>query len=491
MGVGDAVDKLLETKPSPSPPLLHRPEGEPDVPVGETWVNAGYPASGGPFRGQSLGGWFYKWLNTGEANIQSQMTLFWINYFGFRSSQDFRAVYKRMELFQSEGTLNLKTMLDKMCIDPSMLYHLDGHSNHKNSPNENFAREFLELYTMEKGDQIGPDDYSNYTESDVHELARAFTGWRKTDYFRNATPVPIESEFFMDRHDTGVKQLSYHFNNAVIENEGDQEYKRVLDIVFDHPAVALAFSRRIYRFFVHYKIDDWVEENIISPLAETLRFNGYDIRPMLSQLFKSAHFYDKLIRNAITKHPIDLELSVMRPFGGMEHVDFPTLKQEYGTYSSQGNDTAILEMNFIRAPTVAGWPAYYQSPTYYRVWMSPSALQQRKRLTDRLTHYSYSTHGLAHQLNWRGYMAGLGEPSNINRVIDDSALVFLCRPLTEPERQELRDLLLPGGLPDFEWTDLYEEYVANPDETQVRRSFEDRIRDFIRGIFNKFEFQLK
>ena len=105
-----------------------------------------------------------------------------------------------------------------------MLDFLNGRQNTRNSPNENFAREFLELCTIGKGPDLGGGDYTNYTEQDVTELARAFTGWR-TRYFNTTTPGQMAESYYQDnRHDNTVKTLSHRFNNAQIQGNNGDEY---------------------------------------------------------------------------------------------------------------------------------------------------------------------------------------------------------------------------------------------------------------------------
>ena len=141
----------------------------------------------------------------------------------------------------------------------------------------NFARELLELFTVGKGELAGPGDYTTFTEQDVIEVARVMTGWRVR--FRGDDGQMPRAEFNPFQHDEEPKQLSPRFDNAVIENNDEQEYSDLIDVIFESPEAALHICRKLYRWFVYYKIDDDVELNIINPMAQILVDNNYEIAP--------------------------------------------------------------------------------------------------------------------------------------------------------------------------------------------------------------------
>ena len=119
----------------------------------------------------------------------------------------------------------------------------------------------MELFTLGKGEQAGPGDYTTFTEGDVKEVAKCLTGW--IDVRAN---LPIRSEYRLNRHDTTNKVLSHRFNNVVINNAEDQEYKNLIDTIFTRDEVALFISRKIFRWFVSSKINDEIESQVIVPL---------------------------------------------------------------------------------------------------------------------------------------------------------------------------------------------------------------------------------
>ena len=178
------------------------------APFGTTWVNSVLPVD--PVqaddtiiaRRNSMRSWFAKRINSEQLNapsIAEKMCFFWHNHFSTRMENEHRISYDYYTLIKSFALGNFRELIKQMTIDCNMLKFLNNDTNTKNSPNENFARELLELYTIGKGPQIGPGDYSNYTEDDVAAAARILTGWKVREY-RSSTSHPY-SEYHSPDHD--------------------------------------------------------------------------------------------------------------------------------------------------------------------------------------------------------------------------------------------------------------------------------------------------
>ena len=187
---------------------------------------------------------------------------------------------------------NFKTFVYDMGLTPAMLKYLDGESNRVGAPNENYARELLELFTM---GPTAPDGTPNYTETDVAEIARALTGWVVTDDFH--------VEFDESRHDAGMKSF--------LGRQGMYGYDQVIDILFEERAHAIAhhLSRHLYCFFVRPLPD----ESVVSDLADVLLDNNFEIKPALQVLFSSTHFYDEANRARASKAPWNTSRVVCAP----------------------------------------------------------------------------------------------------------------------------------------------------------------------------------
>jgi uncharacterized protein (DUF1800 family) len=173
-GLNATVSALLQT-PVIDQPLSYDP-AETIVPMGTTWVTAVYPANATQAqlvenaRIKSLGAWMLKRLNTEPGTIAEKICLFWHNHFGATAGNDSRGTYNYLMTIRQHSLGNVKQLVKDITIDPNMLLFLNGGTNNVFSPNENYARELLELFTIGKGPQIGPGDYSYYTEGVVVSL---------------------------------------------------------------------------------------------------------------------------------------------------------------------------------------------------------------------------------------------------------------------------------------------------------------------------------
>ena len=186
-----------------------------------------------------------------------------------------------------------------------MLRYLNGYVNTASAPDENYARELQELFTLGKGPAV------QYTEADVRTAARVLTGWRinTTNY---------TSYFDATRHDTAAKVFSSFYGGKTITGKtgaaGATETDELIDMIFLKDEVSKFICRRLYRWFVYYKIDAAVELNIIEPLAKIFRDNNYEIKPVMRALLQSEHFYDVLNQGCLIKSPVDLIVGHLREF---------------------------------------------------------------------------------------------------------------------------------------------------------------------------------
>jgi len=489
-GMNSTVELLLSSSPPSPPPIVYSPISEPNLEVGETWVTAPHPTGGGKLRHQSLTGWFYLNVMLAPLGIREKMCVFWLNYFGMSGVRDPRSMYKSMSMFLENGTGNFRTMIERITVDPSMLEFLNGEINNKRNPNENYARELLELFTIQKGAQVAPGDYTTYTEQDVTELARALTGWKNLDFVFSDDDTPIDSYFDEENHDTDTKQLSHRFGNARIENAGAEEYKVVIDIIMQQPETARAFCREIYRYFVFYDITPEVEQNVISPLAELFRSVDFEIAPVLSSLLKSEHFYDMQIRGAMIKNPLDFVANIFRPFGEFSHIQFPTIVERYTAAIKHDRWCRDLQMSYNDLPTVSGWLAYYQAPNYYRNWISTSTIQRRFSLVKLFMAPNYHVNNFRLPTNWRDFLASLSDPYSVNDVLNDIIVSFFPREISPTQFNVLKQALL-GAQDDDEWRVQYGAYLANVEENSVTFTFERRLFQLFTIIFGMPEGQLQ
>ena len=155
-----SLDVLFQPLGPPPPPLNLSFEDDPEVPIGVTWVDKGVSQNVNGYRTASLRGWSFELMLTGSLNIREKMTMFWHNHFVTSDINDPRYSYKYIELLRSNALGNFKQLTKDVTIDPAMLNYLNGRDNTKQAPNENYARELMELFTLGKGISAGPGDYT-------------------------------------------------------------------------------------------------------------------------------------------------------------------------------------------------------------------------------------------------------------------------------------------------------------------------------------------
>src|SRR5688572_10041187 len=303
-GMEVTIQKLFATSPAPDPPINYNEPDDHNVPIGETWINAAIaPDLNYPQR--SIRGWQMSLQLSEGVSLREKMVLFWHNHFVTGVTNIPKLTYQYVKLLRDNAFGNFRTLVEEITVNPLMLEYLNGNENNKNAPNENYARELLELFTIGKGEQAGPGDYTNYTEEDIKEIARALTGW-VIDFSKYALAGDLPPAIFRpNRHDTESKTLSHRFGNAVIDNLGDQEYKKVIDIILARDEVSRFMARNIYRWFVYYNIDAEIESSVIEPLAEIFRNENYEIVPVVAALLSSEHFYHENAIGAMIKSPVD------------------------------------------------------------------------------------------------------------------------------------------------------------------------------------------
>ena len=234
--------------------------------------------------------------------------------------------YDYMSLLNFYAMGNIKTFAKKITLDNAMLRYLDNTENNADNPNENYAREFLELFTILKGPQISEEDYTNYTELDVQQAAKVFTGFKKMSdrsIIDPDTNIPIGYNN-VNKHDTSDKVFSSAFNNHVITGQSTQdgmtqELNDFVEMIFTQEETAKAYCRKLYRFFVKSEWNESVESEIIAPLAQELISNNFELLPTVTTLLCSEHFFDEdtndnsdEIIGSIVKSPLQLLKSPSR-----------------------------------------------------------------------------------------------------------------------------------------------------------------------------------
>jgi hypothetical protein len=277
----------------------------------------------------------YWWANRMVASprpLQEKMALFWHGHFASNEAKvrDYRKLLGQLELYQKQGTGNFRDLTVAIAQDPGMLEFLDAGVNVKGASNENFAREVMELFTMGVG---------HYTEKDIREAARAFTGWNFVD---------LKFVVNKDQHDDGEKTF--------LGKTGRFDGVDVIDIIMQQPATADYIAGKIYRFFVRQELSPELQKQ----LGATLRDAHYEIAPLLEKIFLSRDFYSQASVGVQIKSPVELAVSTYRKLGLSGAPGVPDFNLS----------TAALGQQLFSPPTVAGW-AGGQS------WITPGLLLER------------------------------------------------------------------------------------------------------------------
>src|SRR6185503_6170507 len=298
MSMSQAVDQLLTVPATAPPPPVKNYNNtniaatDPDyaIPMGQTWVNTNTVDAEGQRR-TSLKAWWMGLMIGQQRNILEKMTLFWQNHFSIETNDLGRMIwaYNNNALCRKYALGNFKQFTRDMTLDAGMLRYLNGYLNISTAPDENYGRELQELFTL------GKENNPNYVEDDVKKAARVLTGWKI-----NANTNTYS--FTASQHDTASKQFSSFYNNTVITGRsgataGDLELTDLINMIFSKSTEVSRFIvRKLYRYFVYYKIDSATEASVIAPLAQLLVSNNWEIKPVLSALFKSEHFFDTVNR---------------------------------------------------------------------------------------------------------------------------------------------------------------------------------------------------
>lgn len=489
--IQQAVDDGLETTiatlfsaPAPvDPPIYFDFEDDPLAANGETWVDIPFDEDIDDLpkaRAKSLSAWWYKQMNQNDQTITEKLTLFWHNHFVVSDSDNANLDWQYLNKLRNFALGNFRELTKEITIDRSMLFFLNGNSNFKDEPNENYARELLELFTIGKGPLVGVGDYTNFTEQDIAAMARALTGWSaETEDDPNAI-------FVEDEHDSTPKILSYRFDNATIQNDGDVEYQTVIDIIFEKEEVARHICRRLYVWFIHYHITDTIESEIIAPMAQILLDNDYEIQPALEALLKSEHFFDPAERGCMIKNTFDFFYSSFNTFHVAPPVD---IMEEYQMWDDWDREFKNLDMSVFNVPSVAGWKAYHQAPVFYRDWVNSASAVIRKRLMPKfngvIQNVSLDTKGY----DWINFISILDNPLEVNEMIDEICQLIYPRPMIDEQKTFFKDALIPG-LPDFEWNVEYSDYLSDPTDEIKREALENKLHDMFMIMMQVPEFQM-
>ncbi|MEZ4857511.1 MAG: DUF1800 domain-containing protein [Flavobacteriaceae bacterium] len=355
--------------------------------------------------------------------LRGRLTEFWVNHFVTELETYFYAPYlfQYYNVCETYALGNFKDFVNAVGINPAMLLYLNGFENTNVNPNENYARELYELFTLGEG--------NGYTEVDIVETSKALTGYNHmtepggTIYFDNST--------FLDG------------NKTIFGQTGNWGYEEVIDLLFQEKGDLIApyICRKLYQYFVSPDVDATIETNIITPLSQTFISNNFELVPVLKQLFKSEHFFDERATGVVIKSPFDLI------FNFVNESEFP--------YNDELMEAFIyfagtLGQNIYNPPNVAGWQRDED-------WISTSTLTGRWQLFQA---YLGTLLGNGQEETFREFARDLSnnsiDPEYITRVIVD---YFNCKELYTPSDYDIATDIFKWEVPQ----NYYDEGLWNLD----------------------------
>lgn len=310
--------------------------------------------------------WLRHMINTTRP-LQEKIALFWHGIFatGYTKLFQGRAMLNQIEMFRRYGLGSFRALLLQVSKDPTMIFWLDNNGNHKEAVNENYGRELLELFSMGVG---------NYTEDDIRQASRAFTGWTVRDNPYHATKAEANSpwpygdlapQFQFDPDDHDDEEKTFLGETGAL-NGGD-----IIDIICRQPATARFVSRHLYTFFVadEPQVPAWNitpprDPDAIEALSEAYFSNNYDIRSVLRVLFNSDFFKQAVFKKI--KSPTELVVGTSRITGGYE---FPSMNDV-----NLKSATIMMGQELLEPPSVEGWHTGEE-------WINTASLVNRVNFT--------------------------------------------------------------------------------------------------------------
>ena len=352
------------------------------------------------------------WLRrTITHGFHQKMTMFWHDHFAAEKNVYVCNSYawKYYKLLNQFAFGNFRSFVEEMGLTEAILVYLNGNLNVVGSPNENYARELMELFTMGEG--------NGYTQLDIAEVAKALTGYRVGMYECN--PKSFDPQY----HDDTVK--------TIFGQTGNFNYDDVHEMIFTlrSQQIATYICTKLYQFFVYNEVD----ENIVAGMAETFINSNWEVTPVITQLLKSEHFFENVFIGSKIKSPVDLISQLFVSAGFDVDIDlYPgvLVHYQYITYD--------MGLELLNPPNVAGWPGN-------RFWLNENSLAYRWSHCHIILN-NYMIDGGRERL--RQLAIDLSESISDPAIIASSFVDhFLSIPL-EPELKEVATLYLKAGIPE-------------------------------------------
>ena len=397
--------------------------------------------------------WMYRMITT-RCPLEEKVALFFHSLFatGYAKLNQARVLANQIDMFRQFGLGSFRDLLIELSKDPAMIIWLDNNDNHKGAVNENYGRELLELFSMGIG---------NYTEDDVKECARAFTGWTLGNAEYMAVRAGKDSVWPYSR-------IAWHFDYRDYDHDDSEKTflgevgrfngQDIIDIIVKQEATARFICTRLFQFFAADEVDDDGEEVIESMMA-SYHQSDYELRSVLRTLFTSDYFKSEKARFARMKAPVEVVVGAVRQAGG---YDTPTIGVE-----QLPSQAGFMGQGLLQPPTVEGWHEGVE-------WIESGSLVERVNFASKQV----------------GEVSRPGVRAIIDRIAADNGGVL------SPEELVDKCLDLLGPIPASEETrSSLIEYASANGDVDLRRhqpgdDAEQRVGDVLRLVASSREFQL-
>lgn len=379
------------------------------------------------------GWWTYRMANTAR-QLEEKLTLFWHDHFATAISKVNRGDYMlaQNQLFREMALGNFRDILVAVSRDPAMILWLDNNTNIKGAPNENYARELMELFSMGINHLVSGEP--NYTETDIKEVARAFTGWtvRRQGFFFNR-----------NQHDDGVK--------TVFGVSGNFNGEDIVDLIVQREATAYFMANKFWEYFAYEN----PEQAVLDELAQVYFDSNYNIKTLVRHMFKMDAFYSERALFGDIKNPAEFVIGALRQMG---------FKFRDGRgYQAVASFMRTMDQDLFNPPTVAGWDGGLS-------WINTSTLLVRYNAANTIT--AFDDRRFGETFDPANAVGGSSDPE---QIVDSMLAQFGALEVSDDTRLSLVEYLTNGDLASF---------------TVDERTLESKIRGLAHLIMSLPEYQL-
>ena len=487
--------------------------GRDDVLPGETFVNNASTQrnendeweNGDWVRRQCIQKHMFNNIYDQKTSIHWKLFLFLHNLVPTDGGQgaDNKGLWSYYKLIFDSCFTSYKEFIFNITVNPAMLIYLNLASSNKDTPDENYAREVQELFT------VGKRPFSMFTEEDVSEAARLLVGysvrWESVHEDRDIT-------YNVNRwnHDTGDKQFSSFYGNRRIQGRDTEdgmieELKEFVDMLFYPEQTKLYISRRLYQFFVNPVVTDEIEQNIIVPLSEVFENSNYSLVETLKVLLKSKHFFDESNFYNIIKTPFDHVFGIYKELDILNGVirnyqqeqdDNYSIPERLSNpetlkfYSLQSFEWTLNNqaMNLSYPPSVSGWPPFYQKPVYDLFWINSVTLKSKIETISSACIWGLWMNDNYHMTcDQTNYLLTYDNNEDIDELLEEMTVRLLSRDISEQDKERIISSSF-NGANKMHWTELVTDFKNGSDD--AKGDIEIIFRKIMFQVFSLGEYNL-